>query len=217
MCVCPSSHRIFPTSYRYQYTYLRTRQHTYHKTNACASTIDVKRRLPSSLLVLQMLRNSVFKTQWRGCIPAATFRTCTARTVHSHQQQQQQQQQQDMQQVPSWATVDPKLLGTSSTPYIVQNIVNGTWQTTNATTTTTIDVPHPYNTDVVHPIFTVPDTTNIQPYIQSLRACPKTGLHNPYKNVERYIQYGEISRLVRLSFRGNTHKIPMSFRFSFFG
>lgn len=101
--------------------------------------------------------------------------------------------------IPSWATYDPKVLGKMSTPYVVQNIVNGAWQSTNSTTTNMIDIPHPYNTDIPYPIFTVPDissTEDIQPYIQSLRSCPKTGLHNPYKNVERYVQFGDISRKV---------------------
>jgi hypothetical protein len=110
--------------------------------------------------------------------------------------------------IPSWATYDPKLLGTMETPYAVQNIVHGVWQTTTTTTTTIKDsndndkilIPHPYNTDVPYPIFTVPNTTNIQPFVESLRQCPKTGLHNPFKNVERYIQYGDISRKVSVLF-----------------
>lgn len=100
--------------------------------------------------------------------------------------------------IPSWATFVPNLLGTTPTPYAVQNLVNGVWQSDNTQVDQQIHVPHPYNTDVPYPIFTVPNTTNIQPFVESLRSCPKTGLHNPYKNVERYVQYGEISRKVRL-------------------
>ena len=102
--------------------------------------------------------------------------------------------------IPIWATYDPKLLGTTETPYAVQNIVNGVWQPpTSNGNNDQISIPHPYNTDVPYPIFTVPNTTNIQPFVESLRQCPKTGLHNPYKNVERYVQYGDISRKVTTS------------------
>ena len=104
--------------------------------------------------------------------------------------------------IPSWATFDPNLLGTTEKPYAVQNIVNGVWQSPPRTSVSNtnmddiIPIPHPYNTDVPYPIFTVPNTTNIQPFVDSLRQCPKTGLHNPLKNVERYTQYGDISRKV---------------------
>ena len=32
-----------------------------------------------------------------------------------------------------------------------------------------------------------------QPFIDSLRGVPKTGLHNPLKNPERYLLYGAVS------------------------
>jgi 1-pyrroline-5-carboxylate dehydrogenase len=59
----------------------------------------------------------------------------------------------------------------------------------------TMDIIHPMDRDA-HPIFTIPDTQKdeIGPYIESLRKCPKSGMHNPLKNPERYVKYGEISR-----------------------
>jgi 1-pyrroline-5-carboxylate dehydrogenase len=33
-------------------------------------------------------------------------------------------------------------------------------------------------------------------FIQSLRQCPKSGLHNPFKNKERYLMLGEVCRKV---------------------
>ena len=44
----------------------------------------------------------------------------------------------------------------------------------------------------------VPDTTleEIAPFVETLRNCPKTGLHNPFKNKERYLLYGEICKNV---------------------
>jgi 1-pyrroline-5-carboxylate dehydrogenase len=113
--------------------------------------------------------------------------------------------------LPSWATVDPMMMGSTShageeTPYHVMNYCHGQWMkttsgttTTTSTTTTTTTVPiiHPVDRDAP-PIFTIPNTTSndIQPFIDSLRLIPKSGLHNPYKNPHRYVQYGEISRLV---------------------
>lgn len=34
----------------------------------------------------------------------------------------------------------------------------------------------------------------IGPFVESLKACPKTGLHNPFKNKERYLMLAEVSR-----------------------
>lgn len=36
-------------------------------------------------------------------------------------------------------------------------------------------------------------TSEIQPFIDSLASCPKSGLHNVYKNPERYRLYGAVS------------------------
>lgn len=96
--------------------------------------------------------------------------------------------------VPSWATYDPAALGKDSTPYAVSNMVGGNW--TGASST--MEIIHPLDRDA-NPIFTIPDTTKgeIEPFVKSLRACPKTGLHNPLKNPQRYVEYGEISRKVR--------------------
>lgn len=42
----------------------------------------------------------------------------------------------------------------------------------------------------------MPDTREdeLGPFVESLRSVPKSGVHNPLKNVERYLQFGEISR-----------------------
>ena len=41
----------------------------------------------------------------------------------------------------------------------------------------------------------MPDTSGkeLSPFINRMRAIPKSGLHNPLRNVERYLQYGEVS------------------------
>ena len=97
--------------------------------------------------------------------------------------------------IPEWATYDPEQLGATADIYEVKNCVNGVW---TKDTKSNLVIPHPMDRDA-HPIFTVPDTQaeELGPFIESLRKCPKTGLHNPLKNPERYVQYGEISRRVR--------------------
>lgn len=43
-------------------------------------------------------------------------------------------------------------------------------------------------------ILTVPEIKNpkeLDEFVQSARQCPKSGLHNPLKNVERYNIYGD--------------------------
>ena len=98
--------------------------------------------------------------------------------------------------IPSWATCDPEQLGRTDEVYAVSNIVGGKRVQSSAK----IIIPNPMDKTTA-PIFTIPDTHvhEIDPFVTSLRACPKTGLHNPLKNPERYVQYGEISRKVRES------------------
>lgn len=95
--------------------------------------------------------------------------------------------------IPTWATFDPAAVTTASTPYAVQNIVGGEWQSAQKT----MDIINPLDRDAP-PIFTIPDTSSaeLQPFIDSLRACPKSGLHNPFKNPHRYVELGEVSRKV---------------------
>ena len=96
--------------------------------------------------------------------------------------------------LPSWATLDPSSLGTTPEPYAVSNIVNGTWSTSQKS----MVIPNPMDKDAP-PVCTIPDTQSneLGPFIASMKAVPKSGVHNPLKNNERYLQYGEISRKVR--------------------
>jgi 1-pyrroline-5-carboxylate dehydrogenase len=99
--------------------------------------------------------------------------------------------------IPSWATLDPQALGVDMTPHYVQNIVQGSWQP-ECNATKKILIPHPMDKDA-HPIFSLPDTSveELGPFIKSMESVPKSGLHNPLRNVERYLMYGDISRKVR--------------------
>ena len=95
--------------------------------------------------------------------------------------------------VAAWATVDPARVGEDGTPYAVSNIVNGHW----ASSKQRMNIPNPLNKNKPD-VFTIPDTQvdELDPFYKSLRAIPKTGVHNPLKNNHRYVEYGEISRKV---------------------
>lgn len=92
---------------------------------------------------------------------------------------------------PSWATADPSAMGVDLKPHAVMNLVDGKW----ASTSETLTIPHPLD-ETAPPIFTIPNTqsSELGPFFESLRKVPKSGLHNPLKSPERYVQYGEISR-----------------------
>lgn len=94
--------------------------------------------------------------------------------------------------VPEWASCDPWALGTQETPHEVLNCVDGKW---TGDTRSKMVIPNPLDRDAPPP-FTIPDTQEdeLEPFLASLRKCSKTGLHNPLKNPERYVQYGEITR-----------------------
>jgi len=91
-----------------------------------------------------------------------------------------------MPQVPHFATVDPASGMTASNPGRVQNLVGGAWADANR-----------YRDDIVDPMdgekfLLVPDTGDHGPFIQGLKNCPKSGLHNPLKNPERYVALGDV-------------------------
>ena len=101
----------------------------------------------------------------------------------------------DKKAIPSWATLDPKSLGTTPSLHHVENIVSGYW---NGKTKKKIEIPNPLNKDAPG-ICTVPDTlvNELEPFVDSMKGVSKSGVHNPLKNVERYLMYGDISRKVR--------------------
>jgi hypothetical protein len=101
---------------------------------------------------------------------------------------------------PSWATLDPKALGKDSEPHYVRNIVGGVWQE-ESSIKGKLSIPHPMDKDAF-PICNVADTSvdELGPFRESMMSVKKSGVHNPIKNVERYLLYGDISRKVRLFF-----------------
>ena len=100
----------------------------------------------------------------------------------------------NMSSLPSWATADPTVMGVSSDVHRVSNLVGGKWSDTKARMT----IPDPMDKNAP-PIFTIPDTQvdELAPFFESLRKVSKSGVHNPLKNPDRYVKYGEISRKVR--------------------
>lgn len=70
----------------------------------------------------------------------------------------------------------------------VLNLVQGEWKGASRWT----DIVDPLNGQK---FIAVPDLSanEIKPFVESLHSCPKSGLHNPLKNPERYVMYGDIS------------------------
>lgn len=96
--------------------------------------------------------------------------------------------------LPSFATLDPLALGVDANPYYVPNIVNGIWQSPSEIKKKLV-IPHPMDRDA-YPLCHVADTQTdeLSSFFKSMQKVSKSGLHNPLKNVDRYIMYGEISR-----------------------
>ena len=83
-------------------------------------------------------------------------------------------------------TVDPYQGMNSNSPGEVCDLLKGEWiQGTKFRE----DIPDPLNGE---PFLKVPDTTEYSEFINGLDSCPKSGMHNPLKNVERYLMLGEV-------------------------
>jgi len=85
-----------------------------------------------------------------------------------------------------FATVDPFDGMTPANPGAVQNLVDGRWESSADN-----------RKDIVDPLnggqfLNVPDTKDVGPYIGGLHSCPKSGLHNPLKNTDRYVHLGRV-------------------------
>jgi 1-pyrroline-5-carboxylate dehydrogenase len=87
--------------------------------------------------------------------------------------------------VASFATVDPFEGMAASSPAQLQNLVGGQWLSASKT----LHVVDPMNGER---FIEMPDTQEIAPFVAGLKGCPKTGLHNPLKNVERYVMLGAV-------------------------
>jgi 1-pyrroline-5-carboxylate dehydrogenase len=91
-----------------------------------------------------------------------------------------------MSQVPVFATVDPWNGMHAAEPGSVQNLAGGRWSGNG-----------PHRDDIVDPLrggvfLRVPDTTEFGPFVAGLKSCPKSGLHNPQRNPDRYVMLGQV-------------------------
>ncbi|CAI9112258.1 OLC1v1012679C1 [Oldenlandia corymbosa var. corymbosa] len=73
-------------------------------------------------------------------------------------------------------------------PAEVQNLLQGKWMG-SSTWNTLVD---PLNGEPFIKVAEV-DGRGVQPFVESLRQCPKHGLHNPFKSPERYLMLGDVS------------------------
>ncbi|KAJ1433135.1 Aldehyde/histidinol dehydrogenase [Ochromonadaceae sp. CCMP2298] len=87
----------------------------------------------------------------------------------------------------SFANVDPWKVSADS-PHTIQNLVRGQWKSAAAQ----LPIVDPWNGDK---FMSISDTkeSELDPFVESLAQCPKSGLHNAYKNPERYRMYGAVS------------------------
>ena len=85
-----------------------------------------------------------------------------------------------------FATTDPFNGMTPGSPGIAMNLVDGAWAHESQIRQ---DIPDPISGE--H-FVDVPDTRDLGPFVRSFPRCPKTGLHNPLKNTERYVHLGRV-------------------------
>lgn len=73
----------------------------------------------------------------------------------------------------------------------ISNFINGEWRSTSKYE----EYPDPLrgNKFIESPLTEKSEMTDI---INQMNSCPKSGLHNPLRNVERYVMYGQICRKV---------------------
>ena len=91
-----------------------------------------------------------------------------------------------MSQIPDFATLDPFHGMIPEAPGNVHNLLDGSWHIASSIRQ---DIPDPLHGGE---FLRVPDTTDVQPFIDSLARCPKTGLHNPWKQPQRYLMLGDV-------------------------
>eukprot|EP00286_Rhodomonas_abbreviata_P013023 CAMPEP_0181336676 /NCGR_PEP_ID=MMETSP1101-20121128/27558_1 /TAXON_ID=46948 /ORGANISM="Rhodomonas abbreviata, Strain Caron Lab Isolate" /LENGTH=605 /DNA_ID=CAMNT_0023447011 /DNA_START=105 /DNA_END=1922 /DNA_ORIENTATION=+ len=91
--------------------------------------------------------------------------------------------------LPSFATCNPDMLSPQK-PGKVKNIVAGKW--VEGTGGAISEVLDPLTGQVFIECAEVLEE-GLDPYVASLQSCPKYGLHNPFLNVKRYLDYGQIS------------------------
>lgn len=88
--------------------------------------------------------------------------------------------------VAAFATVDPFDGMTEGAPGRLQNLVGGHWVSDQNIRQ---DIPDPMNGEQ---FLEIPDTQDMSPFLSGIGSCPKSGLHNPFKNTHRYVHLGRV-------------------------
>ena len=81
-----------------------------------------------------------------------------------------------MSRIPSFATIDPFDGMTADNPGVARSLVAGSW--IESSDFLLPDVPDPMSGGG---FLKIPDTTDIDPFINSLKTCPKSGYAQPAK------------------------------------
>ena len=93
--------------------------------------------------------------------------------------------------IPAWATCDPHKQELGK----VLNVVEGEWVEIDgpdrATGGGNVTVVDPMNGKAMAEVNEV-SIESLHRYVACLDTCPKSGLHNPLKNPERYLMYGNV-------------------------
>lgn len=91
-----------------------------------------------------------------------------------------------MSRIPSFASIDPFEGMTPDDPGVARCLVGGAWIDNS---NFLANIPDPLTGGA---FLKIPDTSNIDPFINGLKSCPKSGLHNPHKNQQRYVELGRV-------------------------
>jgi 1-pyrroline-5-carboxylate dehydrogenase len=73
----------------------------------------------------------------------------------------------------------------------LSNYINGEWRSTSKYE----EFPDPLKGGKMLDV-PLTEKSEFQDIIKSMKECPKYGLHNPLRNVERYLLYGQVCRKV---------------------
>jgi len=92
--------------------------------------------------------------------------------------------------LPEWATVDPWEMGPNSVAKGA-NLCGGVWTPIEGYAKFQ-SIPDPLTgEEMIH--IPNPSTDEAQPFVDRMRNCPRSGLHNPIKNPQRYVHLGEVN------------------------
>lgn len=107
--------------------------------------------------------------------------------------------------LPAWATADPwGMSARAGGAAVGANLIRGSWRAASASGGDVEFVVDPMNAQETKEFFIAPTTSSVEDIrevVDSLKSCPKSGLHNPYKRPERYVKYGEVSALLAEAMR----------------